>query len=171
MENLRKRKDIQNEKDDKKILIGAGTAVTGIGMLSAISHSISKKLMELALDREAPKAMSKKKEKLKGSKEVIEYMEDLSASADKLKNSQYEDVTTTSQDGLCLVGHWRTCENPKRVIIAMHGWRSSWDKDFGTIADLPLRMQSGSMWWKTTCAFPIVCTKQLLAIFVKRKFR
>ena len=123
------------KKTTKKILIGAGTAATGIGMLSAISHSISKKLMELALDREAPKAMSKKKEKLKGSKEVIEYMEDLSASADKLKSGQYEDVTTTSQDGLCLVGHWRTCENPKRVIIAMHGWRSSWDKDFGTIAD------------------------------------
>lgn len=27
------------------------------------------------------------------------------------------------------------CEHPKRVVIAMHGWRSSWAKDFGTMAD------------------------------------
>ena len=32
-------------------------------------------------------------------------------------------------------GHWQPCENAERVIIAMHGWRSSWYKDFGMISD------------------------------------
>lgn len=123
------------QKTTKQILLGAGAAVTGAGLLSAASYSISKKLMKLALDREAPEAMSRNREKLKGSKEVADYMEALSAGAERLKNSEYEDVTTTSEDGLCLKGHWRTCEDPKRVIVAMHGWRSSWNKDFGAIAD------------------------------------
>lgn len=123
------------KKTTKRILIGAGTAITGFGIFSAVSNWISKTLMEIALDREEPKVMRRNKEKLRGSKKDAEYVEHLNASAERLRNSEYENVTATSRDGFCLTGHWRTCENPKRVIVAMHGWRSSWNKDFGMIAD------------------------------------
>ncbi|MDD6799331.1 MAG: alpha/beta hydrolase [Firmicutes bacterium] len=41
----------------------------------------------------------------------------------------------TACDGINLVGHLRKCENEKRLIIAMHGWRSSWAADFGAISN------------------------------------
>ena len=39
-------------------------------------------------------------------------------------------VTTRSFDGTRLVGHWLPSPNPKRILIAAHGWRSSWTRDF-----------------------------------------
>lgn len=44
-------------------------------------------------------------------------------------------VEITAHDGISLIGHWCPCEEPKRTIVAMHGWRSSWSHDFGLIAD------------------------------------
>ena len=46
-----------------------------------------------------------------------------------------ERVELTARDGTPLVGHLRCCPEPKRFIIAMHGWRSSWYRDFGAVAD------------------------------------
>ena len=49
--------------------------------------------------------------------------------------SGLERVELTARDGTPLVGHLRRSTEPKRFIIAMHGWRSSWYKDFGAVAD------------------------------------
>lgn len=46
-------------------------------------------------------------------------------------------------DGVKLVGHLRRCENEKRLIVAMHGWRSSWFRDFGAISDF---------WYENGCS-------------------
>jgi len=48
-----------------------------------------------------------------------------------------------AQDGTALVGHWFCPENAKRIIIAMHGWRSTWSQDFGAIAPF---------WFDNDCA-------------------
>lgn len=39
-------------------------------------------------------------------------------------------VTIQNSDGLKLTGHYLPAENPKRTVIAVHGWRSSWQHDF-----------------------------------------
>lgn len=57
------------------------------------------------------------------------------AAAKKLAQEPMQTVEIRATDGARLVGHWRACPNPKRVILAMHGWRSSWSKDFGLLAD------------------------------------
>lgn len=44
-------------------------------------------------------------------------------------------IFTESFDGLRLAAHWFPSENPQRIIIAMHGWRSSWQKDFSPVSD------------------------------------
>ena len=44
-------------------------------------------------------------------------------------------VETEGTDRVTLVGHWRECPEPKRILIAMHGWRSCWSRDFGLIAE------------------------------------
>ena len=41
----------------------------------------------------------------------------------------------TSYDGTELAGDLLCVERPKRVILAMHGWRSCWARDFGPVAD------------------------------------
>ncbi|MCD8335719.1 MAG: alpha/beta hydrolase [Lachnospiraceae bacterium] len=57
------------------------------------------------------------------------------AAADQLSKEECTTVTIHSYDGICLTGHLYCVENPQRTIIAVHGWRSSWGKDFGIIAD------------------------------------
>ena len=53
---------------------------------------------------------------------------------EKLENLGCEEVEIVGHDGTKLVGHWHRCDNAERVIIAMHGWRSSWSSDFGAIS-------------------------------------
>jgi len=125
------------KKKAKWIMIGAGiTAATATvcGVAAAVSHRISKFVLDTALDRQVPK-------RLKGTKNPNNSVvpEELKAKvrelSEKLKNSDLETVTITARDGEKLVGHWHHKDTDKRVIIAMHGWRSSWAYDFGTIAD------------------------------------
>lgn len=119
----------------KNILIGSGIAVAAVMSISAVSYSITRRLLKIAMDREEPKVMAKGKEKLMGTEKLVDFANEIKDAAEKLENSGCEVVEITSHDGVRLVGHWHQAENAKRVIIAMHGWRSSWSLDFGSIAD------------------------------------
>lgn len=117
----------------KKLWIGLGVgAAVGAASVYA-SHSSTKYLMRLALDREAPKRMAKKK--IRGADYGAEVEIMLSDAARKLEEKVTEHVEIVSSDGIRLAGHWYPCDNPRRVIVAMHGWRSRWSRDFGTISD------------------------------------
>ncbi|MBQ8536758.1 MAG: hypothetical protein IJ461_05070, partial [Clostridia bacterium] len=52
-----------------------------------------------------------------------------------LKEKGGETVRIAGRDGVELVGHWFAHPAPRRIIVAMHGWRSNWCNDFGTVAD------------------------------------
>ncbi|MBQ6540615.1 MAG: alpha/beta hydrolase, partial [Oscillospiraceae bacterium] len=52
-----------------------------------------------------------------------------------LRDTPMETVSAVSHDGLTLTGHWYPAENPLRIVIMFHGWRSSWYHDFGMSAD------------------------------------
>ncbi len=131
------------KKNTRNILIGTGIATTGIGAAAFMSYVIMKGLVEVALDRKTPKIMETNKSLITGSIKDPELATGLQELEDKLANSGCETVETVSHDGLRLVGHWREGENPKRVIIAMHGWRSRWTKDFCGIS---------SFWHENECA-------------------
>ena len=62
----------------------------------------------------------KKKKKVSKSRERAEI----------LKNAVHETVEIHSDDGLKLVGHYFPQDNAVRIIIAVHGWRSTWNYDF-----------------------------------------
>ncbi|MBQ8402215.1 MAG: alpha/beta hydrolase, partial [Clostridia bacterium] len=119
----------------KKIIGGTTLAAAGLAGLIAASHSITRYLMRVALDRREPKSMKKAREQMMGAKENEELVTMLRAAADALEAKVTEEVEITSHDGIRLVGHWWPCDDPKRVVVAMHGWRSSWSQDFGVIAD------------------------------------
>ena len=52
----------------------------------------------------------------------------------------YDEFTQVSADGLLLKGRLFRPENPKRLILFMHGWRSSWQKDFSVLVKPLLAM-------------------------------
>ncbi len=111
--------------------LGVGAAVGVIGVCA--SRASTRYLMRLALDREAPKRMAKKK--IRGADYGAEVENMLLDASRKLEEKVTEHVEIVSSDGIRLAGHWYPCDEPKRVIVAMHGWRSRWSRDFGTIAD------------------------------------
>lgn len=50
--------------------------------------------------------------------------------AEKLKETADIRYEIMSEDGLKLVANYYPKENAKRIVIALHGWRSSWNYDF-----------------------------------------
>ena len=124
-------------KTAKNMLIGSGVAAAGIAAAGAVSHTLTTYLMKVALDREMPKVknIDKARIQLSGIEDAAVFFETRNRAGEKLKQSDCEAVEITSYDGERLVGHWRHCENAKRIILAMHGWRSGWNKDFGIISD------------------------------------
>ncbi len=120
-------------KNYGRFLIGGALAATGALAITAYTHT-SKYLMKLALDREGPRNMEKEKEKMLSDGDFSKAFKILEAAGQKLARCDTEEVEITAHDGITLAGHWYSPKSPKRVIVAMHGWRSSWSQDFGLIA-------------------------------------
>ena len=119
----------------KNTLIWAGAAAAVGTAAATVTYVTMKSLVKIALDREQPKIYQKQKAKLSGTGGQQELFKNLAEASEKLKNSGCETVEITAHDGERLVGHLHRCENAKRLIIAMHGWRSSWSGDFGVISE------------------------------------
>lgn len=131
----------------KKLLVGSGIAAAGAAAVTgAVSYAITKNMVEIALDREVPKNLisdEKAKKQLTGSETDDTLLSKLAEAGEKLQAYEHETVEIISYDGEKLIGHWRPCENPERILLAMHGWRSSWNRDFGIIADF---------WYDSNCS-------------------
>jgi fermentation-respiration switch protein FrsA (DUF1100 family) len=127
------------KKLSKYVAIGAASVAAAAGVASVVSRKISKYVVDTALDREKPKqfkAVSISTEDI-CPENILPLLNDYS---EKLKNSNCELVEIYSDDGEKLIGHWQHRDTDKRVIIAMHGWRSSWSNDFGAISDFLMDM-------------------------------
>lgn len=126
------------KKQNKKVYIGSAV---GIAAIAAVYCASTKYLVKLALEREAPKIPTNDPGKL--SDEMAAAITYVDAAAKKLKEMPLEQVEIESFDGIRLIGHWYCPSSPKRIIVAMHGWRSTWAQDFGTIAPF---------WFENDCA-------------------
>lgn len=124
-------------KTAKSALIGSGIAVAGAAAMGAVSHRITGYLMKVAMDRELPniRHMEMARAQLCGMADADVFFKALERMGEKLRDGSCETVEIGSYDGEKLVGHLHRCEEPRRIIIAMHGWRSSWWRDFGIISD------------------------------------
>ena len=127
-------------KRTKHMLTGAAAVSAGA---AAAAYCTGKYLMKVAMDREIPGNLEKKRQRLKGNKELVDFVDEMAAASEKLEQCENETVEILSQDGIRLIGHWRPAPEAKRVIVAMHGWRSSWSRDFGIIADF---------WYENGCS-------------------
>lgn len=123
-------------KLDKKFWIKAGlTAATATGAAAAAAYATTKLWVKTALDREQPRIMKKTGGLIAGSTRDDEFETECRAASDRLESKELEHVEIVSHDGTKLIGHFYPCENAERVIIAFHGWRSSWHTDYGMISD------------------------------------
>ena len=114
----------------------AAALFTGaVAVSGGVSYIITKKLVELALDRGDVENQESIKKLLSGEANTEIFVRYRDEAAKKLLSFPNETVSITAHDGVKLVGHFVGCTEPKRAIIAMHGWRSSWAKDFGMISD------------------------------------
>lgn len=119
----------------KQIAKTAGCAA-GIALLAGESAYLTTKvLMRTAFDREEPKIMRRAGSLISGTLVDEEVLKRQREAEEKLAGAGCETVEITAADGITLTGHWYPCEQAERIIIAMHGWRSSWCRDFGLIAD------------------------------------
>lgn len=116
----------------RKVFLGITALITGIG---TVSYGYGKYLIKVAMDREIPKNLKKMRHHFNGKNAEQKFWEEMDKIGQVLNKSDYENVEITGNDGVRLVGHWKTCKEPKRIIVAMHGWRSIWWKDFGIISD------------------------------------
>ena len=113
----------------------AGAMLSAVVISRSLSGAFDRNMVGTALDREEPKAMGKMKRRLKGEgnddEELLAYCDAL---GQRLRQKEHTLVRLKSYDGTELVGHLFPSERQKRVILAMHGWRSCWCRDFGPVA-------------------------------------
>ena len=113
--------------------IAAATALAG-GVAAAWAYTEA--IMSITSARSSPiqKLVFKKKE-------ISPAQSIRNRASKKLQQQPMEDVTIRNRDGLTLHGHWYPCDKPRRILVMAHGWRSSWCRDFGTVA--PFLHKSG----------------------------
>ncbi len=119
----------------KKVAKIAGITAGAAAAASLSAYVTTKYLVSTALDREMPGAVRRAENLISRGKNNRAFSEALEKASVRLAAAPNETVEIAAHDGERLVGHFIPCENPKRVVIAVHGWRSSWHRDFGMVAD------------------------------------
>lgn len=109
---------------DTTVAIVASAALAG----GAAAWGYVEALMSVVTARSSPvhKVLFKKKT-------LSDHQKARYAASDRIRTQPMEDVSIRSRDGLALRGHWYPCDNPRRVLVMAHGWRSSWHRDFGAV--------------------------------------
>lgn len=118
-------------KNKKIFSIAAGV----VGIAATGAYITTKMLIKTALDREEPEFMKFSKKHIAGGDKDTNFAKVCNVAAKKLKSSEHERVIITGKDGVKLIGHFFPAENGDRIIIAFHGWRSSWNNDYGLISE------------------------------------
>lgn len=122
---LRKKR---NEVLKKGALVAAGV---GAGAL-AVSCGVAQAMSDLGTNRRMP--AYGKLLNVTGDKPDKNFSAKRSQTAEALKEAEQETVHIRSFDGLTLTGHLVKAQSPKRLIVAVHGWRSTWNRDFCMVA-------------------------------------
>lgn len=119
----------------KKIMIGAGAAAAFFAAGAILDSVVTKKMVDAAMNRESPVNLLHLKKKPVNTEEQQRIMDICANARERLLSEPTEMVEITAADGEKLAGYWYPAENPKRAVVAVHGWRSSWLKDFSVVSE------------------------------------
>lgn len=131
------------KKLTKGIVIGSFTALGAAVAMGATSYSMTHSLINIAFDRKLRVTPSiKTKQLFSGCKEMEKIEMLCNENACHLEKGDCRRVEIRGNDGIRLVGHLHLSPHPKRTILAMHGWRTTWARDFGAVS---------AFWHKNNC--------------------
>lgn len=118
----------------ENILKYTAIATGGVGLTSFAVLKTHRLIREAIFSRNEPKEVFVVRNRMhkKAVKSSIVEQERL-ASGEELQKKDLQTVECTARDGAVLIGHYLKHPSPKRVIIAFHGWRSPWYRDFSPI--------------------------------------
>lgn len=122
---------------NKKVTFSLAAGVAGT---AALSHALTHYLVKMAVDRQMPAAPAGlTRAAIRGSGCSQAFLYKMEQTGKALQAMPHKKVTIKARDGETLIGHFFTSPNPRRLILGMHGWRSSWCGDFGMIAPFLLK--------------------------------
>ena len=117
----------------RKLLIGTAALTGGAALLTVGAFDC---LMRYAVSRKRPRLMRSVARVVANNMPGPEELQVVHEADRALAGKVHTIVEIkASLDGIPLIGHWLPVENAKRIVIAAHGWRSTWSETFGGIAD------------------------------------
>ena len=111
------------------------TSVASFLTYKVIEEVITRLLVSNALDRKTPWIMTKLKPSIKGNSVADPMSDQIASESARIESLDLERLTLIAADGTKLIGRFRPAPDAKRLIVAMHGWRSCWSRDFGAVFD------------------------------------
>lgn len=118
------------KKRNKTALIAA---LSTAGAVSFLTISLARTVADSITAKKLPLAVLPFQNKISGSEINTEFASKVISEADRLLGQPSETVVITNREGLNLTGHLYTVPDAKRIIIAMHGWRSGYSIDYGIL--------------------------------------
>lgn len=123
----------------KLFLIGSGITAVMMALAESTRHAVAQYFVSIALNREIPPHPIRAEQHLIDSCISEDLLLQVQQAGQRLSAKPHTVIQIQSRDGIRLTGHWMPAQRPKRIVVAMHGWRSAWDNDFGMIADFLLQ--------------------------------
>jgi len=120
---------------EKKQKLLAASVAAATAAAAGAACWITGKMLSVAIDRELPRLLPADPASLMDLSQLQQLLQLQGLLADTLESLPLQTLTLTARDGTKLTGHLFRHKNARRTIVAMHGWRSSWSKDFGMLAD------------------------------------
>ena len=124
-----------NEKKRNAIIAALASVSTAVCGATAISYAVTRLMLSFAIDRKDPPQFEKRRDAIAGSGKLKEIFAAQKEKSEKMAALPSELVEIEGFDGTRLVGHYFTVEGAKRTVVAFHGWRSAWNRDFAMICD------------------------------------
>ncbi|HMM07372.1 MAG TPA: alpha/beta fold hydrolase [Clostridiales bacterium] len=123
----------------KKVLLAVAvtTAVTAV----TASGVMFRYLSDLAVRRMQPKMPMPVRRRVCRSQQEDLFKDLMDTAIKNIEGIPYEEVTLKSHDGFTFYARLYRAEEEKRAVVFFHGWRSSWQKDFGL--NVPRLLSSG----------------------------
>ncbi|MBE6947511.1 MAG: alpha/beta hydrolase [Ruminococcaceae bacterium] len=122
------------KKGAKLVLIGSGITAAVVALAETARYGMAQYLSGVAMNRKMPPHSLQAERKVVASCVNDVQMAQVNQAGKELAVVPHETVTIRGRDGISLTGHWMPVDHPKRIILAMHGWRSAWSHDFGIVA-------------------------------------
>lgn len=122
----------------KKALFAAGVTAAAAVAVSGVTFRY---LSDLAVHRMQPKMPMPVRRRVCRSQQEDVFKELTDTAIKNLEGIPYEEVSLKSHDGVMLSARLYRAAAAKRCVIFFHGWRSSWQKDFGL--NVPRLLSSG----------------------------